>query len=198
MADRENNEPTTHRRNIDPGAPEGGSQNNAGVTRITTIKSGGPARGSDPGNPAGHTIIHGSDPTHTVLHRPPQPPGLAGKPAEPFQPVTGWLVAVGGPGRGKARPIFEGMNSVGREAGQRIPLDFDDPEISREKHFFITYEPKKRTFHISIGGKENLVYLNGEVVLAPMVLTEGSEIEVGKTKLRFVPLCGPGFSWDEV
>lgn len=193
MPNRENDEPTTHRRDIDPGDQHGGGHYNATTTRITAIKSGG----SEGANPAGHTIIHGSEPAHTVLHRP-SPQGGSGKAAESFQPVTGWLVAVAGPGRGKARAIFEGMNPVGRDPAQRIPLDFDDPEISREKHFFITYEPKKRSFHISIGEKANLVYLNGEVVLAPMVLSEGSEIEVGKTKLRFVPLCGPGFSWDEV
>lgn len=196
MPNREDDEPTTHRRDIDPGNPQGGRQQNTGTTRITKVESRS-ARGQDPANPHGHTIIHGSEPGHTVLHRPTPPPGLTGKAAESFQPVTGWLVAVAGPGRGKARSIFEGMNPVGRDPGQRIPLDFDDPEISREKHFFITYEPKKRTFHISIGEKTNLVYLNGEVVLAPMVLTEGAEIEVGNTRLRFVPLCGPGFSWDE-
>ncbi|WP_204277987.1 hypothetical protein, partial [Escherichia coli] len=61
----------------------------------------------------------------------------------------------------------------------------------------ITFEWKKRTFHIHIGDKVNLVYLNGEVVLGPMTLSDGDEIEVGQTKLRFVPLCGPRFSWDE-
>jgi FHA domain-containing protein len=197
MPNKENDEPTTHRRDIDPGSSQSGSHQNIGATRITTIKSGGPPRGQDPGNPASHTIIHGNEPNHTVLHRPPPPPGSAGHVAESVRPVTGWLVAVKGPGRGKARSVFEGLNSAGRDPGQPIPLDFDDPEISREKHFFITYEPKKRTFHISIGEKANLVYLNGEVVLAPMVLADGAEIEVGRTKLRFVALCGPGFSWDE-
>lgn len=192
---KENDEPTTQRRTIDPEGPSGGSHYDAATTRITTVKSSGP----NPGSPASQTIIHGAEPPHTVLHRAsPAPSGQGGKMAESVSPVTGWLVAVSGPGRGKARSIFEGMNSVGRDPEQRIPLDFDDPEISREKHFFITYEPKKRSFHISIGEKANLVYLNGEVVLAPMILTDGSEIEVGKTKLRFVPLCGAGFSWDEV
>jgi FHA domain len=153
------------------------------------------------------TIVHGSG-QHTILHRS-GAPAPSGDEAEPpisraptpasasYEPVTGWLVTIAGPGRGKASPIFEGMNSVGRDQGQRIPLNFGDAEISREGHFFVTYEPKKRTFHLNHGTKTNLVYLNGEVVLGPMPLTEGDVIEVGKTKLRFVPLCGPEFSWDE-
>jgi hypothetical protein len=42
-----------------------------------------------------------------------------------------------------------------------------------------------------------LVYLNGEVLLSAKKLSAGDEMEVGQTKLRFVPLCGPDFSWDD-
>jgi hypothetical protein len=180
MANKENDEPTRQRRSIDPDAAKGNQQ--AATTRM--------ADKSAPGPTIIHTDLSRPASPHTVIHR-------SGEAAEPFHPVTGWLVAVAGPGKGKSRPVFEGMNSAGRDPGQGIPLDFGDQEISREKHFFVTYERRKRSFHISNGEKTNLVYLNGEVVLGPMVLTEGSEIEVGKTKLRFVPLCGPGFSWDE-
>ena len=45
-------------------------------------------------------------------------------------PVVGWLVIVGGAGMGAYRPIFEGNNTVGRAATQRIPLDFGDDSIS--------------------------------------------------------------------
>jgi FHA domain len=111
--------------------------------------------------------------------------------------VTGWLVAIAGPGKGSAVPTFEGMNSVGRDPAQRIPLNFGDEGISREDHFFVTYEPKRRMFHISPGTKDNLVYLNSEVVLGPKPLADGGVIEVGNTKLRFVALCGSEFNWDD-
>jgi hypothetical protein len=192
---KENDESTRQRREIDPSTPQGGSQ--AGPTRIAGRPPSGQGKAPDGGG-QGPTVINPPPgaPAHTTISRPPQP-DRPGEAAEAFQPVTGWLVAVAGPGRGKARAIFEGRNAVGRDPGQRIPLDFNDTEISREKHFFITYERKKRSFYISIGEKENLVYLDGDVVLDSKVLNEGCEIEVGKTKLRFVPLCGPGFSWDE-
>jgi hypothetical protein len=189
MANKEDDDATRQVRQINPQQRPVGGGSNADQTRIAQ-----PRRPEPP-----ETIIHspgsqGHSEGHTVIHRriPADQPGQ-----EASQPVTGWLVATAGPGRGKARSIFDGMNSVGRDSSQRIPLDFGDQEISGKGHFFITFEPKKRSFHIHIGDKVNLVYLNGEVVLGPMTLTDGDELEVGQTKLRFVPLCGPRFSWDE-
>jgi hypothetical protein len=200
MANRENDEPTTQRRSINPSSSLGTFPGSATTTRIQTpIKSPGDGKGQDPAN-LGPTIIHGSDSEHTMIHRREiAAPNRGEASDEQYQPVTGWLVAVTGPGKGRARAVYEGTNPAGRDPSQQIPLDFGDTEISREKHFFVTYEPKKRSFHISVGEKRNLVYVNGEVVLSgtSATLSEGSEIEVGKTKLRFVPLCGPGFSWDE-
>jgi len=115
-----------------------------------------------------------------------------------FDPVVGWLIVVEGPGRGVSLPIYEGMNSVGREAGQRITIDFGDGQISREGHFFVTYEPKKRNFYINHGAKSNLLYRNDEVVLGPELLGKGDTIKVGSTKLMFVPLCGADFTWDSM
>src|SRR5262249_15630499 len=55
-------------------------------------------------------------------------------------PVAGWLVVVKGPGRGGFRPVYIGMNSIGREVNQRISLSFGDDMISREEHAFIAYD----------------------------------------------------------
>jgi hypothetical protein len=114
-------------------------------------------------------------------------------------PVAGWLVVVKGPGRGGYRPIFVGMNSVGRESNQRISLSFGDDMISREEHAFIAYDEEARRFYLQHGGKANLVRLGGRPVLSPTELQPYDLIRIGKTTLRFIPLCGPEFSWgDEV
>jgi hypothetical protein len=115
------------------------------------------------------------------------------------EPVAGWVVVVGGPGRGGFRPIFVGMNSVGRDASQRISLSFGDESISREAHAFITYDEEQRSFYLQHGGKPNIIRLGGKPVLTPMELQANDLIRIGKTTLRFVPCCGPHFSWsDEV
>ena len=112
-------------------------------------------------------------------------------------PVAGWLVVVKGPGRGGFRPIFVGMNSVGRDAGQRISLNFGDDMISREEHAFIAYDEEARRFYLQHGGKANLVRLGGQPVLSPTELQAYDLIRIGKTTLRFIPLCGPEFAWSD-
>lgn len=110
-------------------------------------------------------------------------------------PVAGWIVVVKGPGRGGFRPVFVGMNSVGRAPSQRICLDFGDESISREEHAFITYDDETRTFYLQHGGKSNLVRLGGKPVLAPTVLSPNDLFRIGNTTFRFVACCGPDFDW---
>lgn len=141
------------------------------------------------GGGAGPTMIKGyGGPTHQAM---------AEKDTGGFDPVVGWLVITEGPGRGKAVNIYAGMNSLGRASGQRIRADFGDASISNEGAAFITFEPKRQTFHINHGGKANIVYLNDEAVLTPMPLSDGNMIAIGETKFRFVQLCGPDFTWEE-
>ena len=113
--------------------------------------------------------------------------------------VAGWVVVVDGPGRGGYRAVYVGMNSVGRDPGQRVCLNFGDETISREQHAFITYDEEQRLFFLQHGGKSNLVRLGGEPVLSPVQLSASALIRIGRTTLRFIPCCGPDFSWgDEV
>jgi hypothetical protein len=112
-------------------------------------------------------------------------------------PVVGWLVVVAGPGRGNARRLGYGQNSLGRDRSERVPLDFGDAGISRSKHCFVLYDPRRRAFHLRPGDGANLTYLNGEVLAEARPLTTGDTIEIGGTKLRFVALCGPDFEWQE-
>jgi hypothetical protein len=114
-------------------------------------------------------------------------------------PVAGWIVVIKGPGRGGYRPVFVGMNSVGRGSDQRVVLDFGDDSISREEHAFITYDDETRTFYLQHGGKSNLVRLGGKPVLAPTELKPNDLFRIGNTTFRFVACCGPDFNWsDEV
>jgi len=117
--------------------------------------------------------------------------------AHAFEPVVGWLVVKTGPGRGRSVQIYYGMNSVGRDAGERISLNFGDTSISRESHAYIVYDDKQKDFYVQHGGKSNLVRVNDKPVLAPTELNAGDLIEIGGTILLFVPLCGDTFNWDK-
>lgn len=112
-------------------------------------------------------------------------------------PVVGWLVVVEGPGKGRAVPLGYGSNSIGRGATDRIKLDFGDDQISRSGHAVVTYDPRGRKFYVQHGGGTNLTYLGDQPVLAPTELPALSHISIGHTVLRFVPLCGEEFDWQD-
>lgn len=111
--------------------------------------------------------------------------------------VAGWLVVLSGPGRGASREVYFGMNTIGRDAGERIPLDFGDASISRSAHAYLVYDEKQNQFYLQHAGKSNLVRLNDAPVLAPTELKHGDKVEIGATTLMFIPLCSDSFRWDD-
>jgi hypothetical protein len=139
----------------------------------------------------------------TQLYRPAQPAASqveAGAPAaraaERDDPVVGWLVVMQGPGKGHSRELGIGSNSIGRDAGQKVVLDFGDDAIHRDKHALVVFDPRSNRFFLQNGnGARNLTYLGDELVLTPVELKGGETIVIGQTHLQFVPFCGPNFSW---
>jgi len=115
---------------------------------------------------------------------------------QPAEPPVGWLVCIKGPHLGQCFYIYSGRNSIGRNPGNRILINLDG-HVSREKHAWISYEPKKRKFNLQPGDGTGLTYLNDENILGPQEVKQGDKIEVGNTILLFVPLCGPDFSWED-
>ena len=125
--------------------------------------------------------------------------GRAGAPGgDPMaDPPVGWLTVVRGPGRGRVATLGVGANSIGRDLGERVPLDYGDQKISRRNHGVITYDPRGRRFYVQPGSGQNLTYVDDEPALAPRELEPLAHVQMGDTLLRFVPLCGAGFSWDD-
>lgn len=114
-------------------------------------------------------------------------------------PVVGWLVVVGGPGLGSYRPIFEGNNTIGRAAGQRIPLDFGDDAISSEEQAYLRYDSSSRSFlFVPNLAKTNIVSINDKRPTGAVELNQMDVITIGRTQLVFVPFCGPEFDWAEL
>lgn len=111
--------------------------------------------------------------------------------------AVGWIVIIEGPGRGCTKEVFYGMNSIGRDYNERIPLDFGDDNISRSSHAYLVFDEKQNEFYIQHGGKSNLVRLNDAPVLSPLPIKHGDIIELGATKLMFVPLCCETFKWED-
>lgn len=119
--------------------------------------------------------------------------GFFGVTAE--QPVTGWLVCMNGEERGKDFRLHSGKNFIGRSSSMDVML-VDDKTIAREKHGSVVYDPKGNSFYVSAEGGNSL-YLNQEMIHTPEKLTEGDEITVGETVLRFVPFCKEDVRWEK-
>lgn len=111
-------------------------------------------------------------------------------------PVVGWMVCVKGKNIGKDFKFIAGKNSVGRNSNNNIALE-NEESVSREKHAWIIYEPRKREFFVKPGDSSGLTYLNDENIFDAKTLNAGDILEFGDTKFVFVPLCGENFSWSD-
>ena len=108
---------------------------------------------------------------------------------------VGWIVVVGGPGRGASFTLFNGVSAIGRGDDQPVKLDFGDSSISRTNHAVVAYDSEQRKFFLGHGGKANIVRLNGKPVLSTEELGHDDLIRIGETTLRFLALCGADFDW---
>ncbi|WP_045834869.1 FHA domain-containing protein [Hyphomicrobium sp. 99] len=114
-------------------------------------------------------------------------------------PVVGFLIVVGGPGLGSYRPIFEGNNTVGRSADNRIPLDFGDETISNEAQAYVRYDSSDRSFlFVPNLAKTNVVSVNDKRPAGPVPLHPMDVITFGRTQVAFLPFCGSDFDWSEI
>lgn len=114
-------------------------------------------------------------------------------------PPVGWLVLVGGPGKGQFVKLGVGANAIGRKTcdENRVVLDYGDKTISRIRHCVVSYDQENRKFFLHHDRGTHLVYIGNEPVLSVQELQPGMHIRIGRTDLRFVPVCGPDFDWDE-
>jgi len=110
-------------------------------------------------------------------------------------PVTGWLVIVEGNQIGKDFRLIPSINNIGRDSSNHVSIDTGDNSISREKHCLIEYHVKSKKFYLE--KVNNSTDLNGNRVGGDGIeLNSGDIIEIGNTKLKFIPFCSDEFSWD--
>ena len=120
--------------------------------------------------------------------------GASGVTAAP-ESVVGWLVITKGPGKGASVQIGYGVNSLGRNPGNRLAISFGDSGISGKNHAEIRYDPVARRFRVAHRDGVNLTYVNGEEIDGLVTLKAGDVIKIAATELRFVPFCGEDFDW---
>ena len=111
-----------------------------------------------------------------------------------IEPVVGWLVCIEGADKGRDYRIRAQRNFIGRDVGMDICISGDN-QISKANHATLTYDPRSNSFRLAPGDSHGITYLNNEPVDVPATLKPYDVIEVGATKLLFIPLCGEAFQW---
>lgn len=110
-------------------------------------------------------------------------------------PTVGWLVVWEGEGQGVSHKLSPGRNTIGRGKGCDICVNHGDSTISKEGTVSITYEHKYHAFTFVNHGSKNPPYINDKAIHTECGLKDGDILEIGGTKLVFVPFCSPERNW---
>ena len=113
-----------------------------------------------------------------------------------IDPVVGWLISLDGEYKGTGFSLKGGRNYIGRSMTMDIAL-VKERTVSRDKHAILTYEPKKREFYLQPGEGSGLVYVNDDVLMTPVKLSDHDIVQLGNCKFLFKALCGAQFTWDD-
>lgn len=107
-------------------------------------------------------------------------------------PVTGWLVCINGPEKGRDYRLHDGDNFIGRSWKMSICI-VEDAEIVSENHAAVIYDSDSCSFLLQRG--EGDTFLNGESVAQMAELHTGDMIRVGRSEFHFVPYCCKERHW---
>ena len=140
--------------------------------------------------PANVTVPIASDDDRTLPVTADMLDGMAEKPA----PVVGWLVCTDGVNKGTDYRLHQGRNFIGRSPEMDVCI-LGDNTVSRSSHAIVVYDPRSNVYLAQPGSSKELFYVNDKLVLNPVELKTMDLLNIGDTKLMFVPLCGEQFHW---
>jgi hypothetical protein len=114
-----------------------------------------------------------------------------------IDPVVGWLICTNGKDRGKDYRVHADNNFIGRDSTMDICISGDET-ISRENHAIISYDTRDKMFYLAPGAGRSIVRHNGKPVLMAIEIKAYDDIELGQSKLKFIPFCGEKFDWLDI
>lgn len=111
--------------------------------------------------------------------------------------VTGWLVCISGPEKGRSWELHYGFNRLSRSTGPQVDISLEeDTLVTRDCHCSIVYEYNKNVFYL-VPEEGYLVYLDDEFVSKAVEIHTGDIIKVGSSELEFVAFCREDRKWEK-
>ena len=110
--------------------------------------------------------------------------------------LTGWLVAVSGPYRGRDYRLYGGWNKIGRGIDMDIYMP-DDLKLSKSEHAAVVCDSKKGAFYL-VSRQGSLTYLNGQMVSDSVRINTGDNIEAGDSRFIFMAFCTEERRWENI
>lgn len=107
--------------------------------------------------------------------------------------VAGWLVCTEGPEKGRAYPLYQGRNRIGRSYRMEVCIS-EDGKVGRDTHCTVIYNEKKNQFYI-LEGRGTATCRNGEPLGGQEILTDGDVLELGNSRLEFLAYCKEDRRW---
>ena len=107
--------------------------------------------------------------------------------------ITGWLVCVEGPDRGRDYRIYHGVNKLGRGDDMDIIIR-NDKTISREKVCSLVYDGKDNRFYV-LPHTNGMIYLNGENIREVKEIVTGDSLFIGQSTFEFIAFCKGDRKW---
>ena len=77
--------------------------------------------------------------------------------------------------------------------GTPVTLSADAPLSLRQA--VLVYDGEAKTYTLLPGSSQELCYLGDTALLEPQELAGEETLRLGAAMLKFVPFCGPDFSW---
>lgn len=108
--------------------------------------------------------------------------------------ITGWLVCIDGPEKGRDYRLHYGFNRIGRSYQMDVCIE-EDMQVTRDNHCSVVYDLKENEFSVS-PSTGTLTYLNNQILMESKKINDGDRIRVGQSTLELVVFCKGGRKWD--
>lgn len=109
--------------------------------------------------------------------------------------LTGWVVCVKGPLRGKDFRVFRGFNRIGRDPDSDICIL--DPTVSGYAHCSVVYDDRSNQFYL-VPGKGTATYLRGNMLQKAEMIRDGERFCIGNSELELAVFCKGEHVWKTI